>query len=311
MLLSYLLVPTRATPKYDRTLARELFSYGRFVTGFTILQFAASEVDNLVVGKILGFEALGLYTMAWMLANLPATHIARTASVILFPAYSAIQHEREKLRVAYLTVLRAVGGVAIPAAAGLIALAPDIVRVVYGERWMPGVSALRILAFMGAARAIGMLSGYLYNAMGKPNISFYLIAARLALVLAWIYPMAVRFGLEGAAIAVGLPLILEQMAGLVLLRRQVGIAVADTVRILATITARSAAMAAACLAVRAITGPATPATLLLLVGVGVVTYGALSFGEIRKLQRELLGLKRAKAAQPVAPSLAATPGETL
>ena len=40
-----------------------------------------------------------------------------------------------------------------------------------------------------------MLGGYLYNAIGKPNISFYMSAIKLAVILAIIYPLTARYGL--------------------------------------------------------------------------------------------------------------------
>ena len=55
--LSYIIVPGRPVMRFDRTIAWELFKYGRFITGLTIVLFVTSEIDNLVVGKVLGLQA--------------------------------------------------------------------------------------------------------------------------------------------------------------------------------------------------------------------------------------------------------------
>ena len=51
--------------------------YGRFITGLTIVLFLTTELDNMVVGKVLGMEQLGYYLIAYTLANLPATPTLR------------------------------------------------------------------------------------------------------------------------------------------------------------------------------------------------------------------------------------------
>ena len=299
--LSYIIVPGRPVMRFDRTIAWELFKYGRFITGLTIILFVTSEIDNLVVGKVLGLQELGLYSMAFTLANLPATHIAKIASSVIFPAYSSLQGDVSRIRRAYVIVLRLVAGTSFPAAAGIAVLAPDILRIVYGPRWVGGADALRILAVFGAARSVGMLGGYLYNAIGKPNISFYMSAIKLAVILAIIYPLTARYGLVGAALAVAVPQVVGDSIGLVILRQQTGLALASTLGVLGRVIAASAVMMAVVAGGLWLLSPLAPWSLLVLVLVGAVTYGGLRTGEIRALYGELRQVKR-PAAPPAAPA---------
>ena len=289
LILSFWLVEGRPVFRFDRQLARELFHYGRYITGFTVLAFFTSEIDNLFVGKMLGPEQLGLYTMAFILANLPATAIAKIAAQVIFPAYSLLQHDAAALRRAYLTVLRTVAGTSVPAAAGLAILAPDVIRVVYGPQWIAATNALRILAVLGAGRAIGVLGGYLFNAVGKPNVPFYMNAAKLTIILATIYPLTAFYGIEGAALSVTMPQLLEPCVGLLLVRRQLDLHAGTLFGILGRIVLASAVMVGAVALARQWL-PATDAfSLLALVLVGVVAYGVASINEIRNLIAELKG----------------------
>lgn len=301
VVLSYVLIREHPVPRFDKQLAREIFQYGRYITGLTIVLFVTTEVDNMVIGKVLGFEWLGYYTMAFTLANIPATHISKIASNVLFPAYSSIQRDSAKMRLAYLTVLRVVGGIAIPAAAGLAALAPDVVTVVYGPKWAPAVPALRILALFGAARAVGMLGGYLYNALGKPKISFYLTAGKLLVILACIYPMTARFGVTGAALAVAIPQVLGDALGLVIVQRQIALRLSQILRILGRIVLASSIMVAVVLIIRAWLPPFHAGSLILLIVVGAVTYGVVSARELASLYAEHMRGRR-RAAAPAVPA---------
>ncbi len=306
VVLTYIIVPGRPRLRFDRTIALELFRYGRFITGLTIVLFVTSEIDNMVVGKILGFQQLGLYTMAFTLANLPATHIAKIASNVIFPAYSSLQRDPERIREAYLTVLRVVAAVSMPAAAGLATLAPDLLRLVYGERWTGATGALRILALFGAARAIGMLGGYLYNAIGKPNISFYMSGIKLAVILTIIYPLTARYGLEGAAMAVAVPQVIGDAIGLLIVEGQVGLALSSILFVLGRVMACCAVMVGVLLGGVWLLAPIGPGDLAMLILAAMAVYGALNVGEMRGLYAEVQAA-RARKTPPAPDAIADIP----
>jgi O-antigen/teichoic acid export membrane protein len=287
--LSFLLIRTRPGFGYDGRIAREFAGYGRFVTASTAVIFVASEIDNVFVGKMLSFEALGFYSVAFTLANLPATSISRTAMLVIFPAYAALQAEPEKLRAGYLTVLRTVGAISLAAAAGLATLAPDVIRIVYSPRWLPAVGALQILSLLGAARAVSILSGYVYNAIGKPWLSFYLVAGRLVLIVPLLYPLIRAYGIVGAAIAMAVPQALELVAGLWVLQREIGVPVKASGGIIFRQLLNVAAMVAVLIAGRWLLDPVGPLGLLGLVIAGTITFGLVSFDQIALVRSALTG----------------------
>jgi O-antigen/teichoic acid export membrane protein len=285
-IFSFVVVPGRIVLRYDPTVARELLRYGRYITGLTIVLFFTTEIANLVIGKMLGFEMLGYYTMAFTLANIPATHISKVASTVVFPAYSSLQNDPEKIRVAYLAVLRIVAGLALPAAAGLALLAPEIVGVAYGQKWLPMIGALQILSMLGAARAIGVVGGSMFNAIGKPNVSFYVTAAKLAVILAILYPLTKRFGLEGAALAVAVPQVIGDGLGLLIVQRHIGVSARESAGLLAQACAATAVMVLVVEAARRLAGPVGVTGLIGLIVLGAVVYGTLRFKEGRRLYEE-------------------------
>jgi len=287
--LSYLLIRTRVPFGYDARFAREFAAYGRFVTASTAVMFLASEIDNAFVGKMLGFKELGFYSVAFTLANLPATSISRTAMLVIFPAYASLQGDPEKLRTGYLTVLRTVGAVSLAAAAGLAALAPDVVRIVYGERWLPAVGALQVLSVLGAARSISVLSAYVYNAIGKPSISFYLVAGRLLVIAPLLYPLIKQFGIIGAAYAMAGPQLIELLIGFWVLQREVGVPMTAVARIVLRQLLNVGLMTGALLGGRWLLAPVGPLDLLLLVVVGSAVFALASVDQVRQVMADLRG----------------------
>jgi lipopolysaccharide exporter len=278
---SYLMIPGRPKLRFDRQLARELMRYGRFVTGLTIVLFFTTELDNMVVGKVLGLESLGYYLIAYTLANLPATHLSKVLSRIMFPAYALMRDTPGRLASAYLGVVEVVSVVSLGAAAGLFVLADDIVRIGYGPKWLPAVPSLKVLALFGALRAITSINGYLFNAIGRPNLPFYLNTAKLALIVAVIVPVTRRYGIVGASIAVTAPSVLFAFISMAQLDRFAGVPWRKNLRALLRPVASSVAMAAVVSGLRSLAGPIglaglaglilSGATLVLLLNIDVVS----------------------------------------
>lgn len=232
VLLSYVFIPGKPRFCLNFVVARKLFSYGKFITGLAIVIFIALEIDNVIIGKILGLSALGYYVIAFTLANLPATHLSKVVSRVLFPAYSELQGNLPALQSAFLTVYKIIAIINIPILAGFIFLAPEIVRIIYGEKWLPAADALRILAIFGCFRSFSVLSGYLFNAIGKPNLTFYLNLIRLIFLLALIFPLTERYGLVGASLAVTAPAFLQYVLENYLVGKAIGVNYYQIIKVL-------------------------------------------------------------------------------
>ncbi len=202
LILSYVLHPFRPNFKFDLPKAKELFSFGKWLLASGMLTFLITQGDDIFVGKLLGVTALGFYTMAYRLSNLPATEITHVISQVTFPAYSKMQDNIPKLRESYLKVLQLTAFFSFPVAGLIFVLAPDFTRIFLGEKWMPIVAAMQVLALWGLLRSIYATRGPIFQGVGKPNISTKLQFAQLILLAIFIYPLTVKWGIVGASLAV-------------------------------------------------------------------------------------------------------------
>ena len=135
----------RPKMRFDRQEAEELFKYGKHILGSGILIWLITNLDNLFVGRVLDEQSLGYYGSAYYLANLPATHISRVISQVLFPAYSKIQEDVAAMRAAFFQTMHYVSLVSIPVAVGTICFAAPFIDTVYGARWAPMIVPLQLL----------------------------------------------------------------------------------------------------------------------------------------------------------------------
>lgn len=200
--MSYFLTEYWPGLKFDLAKARELFAYGKWVTGGAALLLVLNQGDDAFVGWFLGATALGYYQYAFRFGNAPATEISTVISSALLPTFSKVQEDQEQLTSAFEKSLKLITLVSFPAAVGVLVVAPAFVPVVLGQNWLPIVPALQILAVWGLIRSVNPIFGKLFEAVGRPDINTKINGARLILLAAVIFPATARYGMEGTAVAV-------------------------------------------------------------------------------------------------------------
>jgi len=199
---SYLIHPYRPHLSKDLGKAKELFGFGKWIMGSSIIIFLITQGDDIFVGKLLGVTALGFYQLAYRISNMPATEITHVISQVTFPAYSKLQDNIPKLREVYLKVLQFTAFLSFPIASLIFILAPDFTKIFLGEKWMPMVPALQIFCVLGVIRSIVATMGPIFYSTKKPKIGTQLSLMQLVIMVSLIYPLTMKWGIAGAALAV-------------------------------------------------------------------------------------------------------------
>ena len=287
-LLSYYFIGGRLRVSWNPNIARELLRYGKFITGSSVVLFIASELDSIVIGKILGVEQLGFYTLAATVATLPTANISRVASSIMLPAYSKLQADFPSLRNAFLRTLGLVMFIVVPASVALMLLAEPLILVVYGERWLPAVAPVQVLAAFGLVRALASFNGYLFEGMGRPGVAFQLGVLRLLVIVPLIIWLTGRSGLSGAAIAVLVGISVQWLAGLGYLRRILGISPLRVAAAMGRPLATTAVMATAMVLLDLVFELRNLPGLVCAVATGLAVYISLNLRMLQTLRKELI-----------------------
>jgi lipopolysaccharide exporter len=202
LFMSYIIQPYRPRIDFDKARFLGLFGFGRWVLGSSILIFLITQGDDIFLGKMLGVTALGLYQMAYLISNLPATEITHVISQVTFPAYSKIQDNLVRLRDGYLKVLHITTFISIPVAVGIFTLSSEFTQIFLGEKWMQIVPIIQILVFAGLVRSIAATAGYVFYAIGKSKFDTILQIIRLIVLALAIYPLSQKYGILGVSSAV-------------------------------------------------------------------------------------------------------------
>lgn len=204
--------PHHLRPSLSPAHARRLIGFGGGVTVSKVLNTVATQGDYLLVGRALGATALGLYNRAYQLMLIPVNLVGQAISKVLFSSLSKVQREPAKLREAYLTTTALVGVLGTIGAALLVVVAPEIVAVVLGPQWERTVTPFRALSVVLTLRIGYKLDDALAKASGAIRARIVRDAVYAGAVLAGV-AFGVRWGVTGAAIAVGAAIALNYVLG--------------------------------------------------------------------------------------------------
>ncbi|VVB85542.1 Polysaccharide biosynthesis protein [uncultured archaeon] len=208
VLTTWPLVGWRPSYQFDRKTAYELVDYGKQIVGANVIVFFISIIDVTFIGRILGVDDLGFYSIAMGIAGLLSTQVSGIMKSVMFPIYSTIQNDKKNLKKAYINTIKYVSIISIPASFGLYILASDFVKVLYSSKWLPAVAALQVLCFYGLNRSLLGTTENLYLAAGKPGVRTKLNLLQLVLMGALMYPLTMRYGIVGTSIAAMVPSLL-------------------------------------------------------------------------------------------------------
>ncbi len=202
MVTSFFIHSYRPRFELDMSKASEMFGFGKWVLGGSILVFIATQGDDIYLGRVLGATALGIYVLSFNLSNSPATEITHVISQVTFPAYSKIQDDIEKLKKALFKTLRTTLALSIPISIAIIVFIPEFTLYVLGEKWVDVIWPVRILAVSGLIRSATATWGPYYKAIGKPKYGFYKQIFRVIGIFSLIYWLTRDYGISGTCIAV-------------------------------------------------------------------------------------------------------------
>lgn len=191
----------RPSRRATRRHVRELFSFSLYVAGASAINYFSSNVDYLIVGRVLGPAALGTYTLAYEMMTFPLTRIVALFSQVLFPAFATIQDKLDEMREHYVSVSRTVALISFPILGWIAVVAPELIALVYGEKWLHAVAAARILSLAGALKCVGTLVGIIFKSRGKASVELYWNIAWLIGLTSMVL-VGVRWGTEGVAAAI-------------------------------------------------------------------------------------------------------------
>lgn len=225
--LSYLL--HRFRPRPSLQAARELFGFSGWMLANNVLSVLQIRIPHFAVGRMLGSQPLGLFTVGAEIAQIPSTDLTAPINRVIFPGFSRLADDAGQLRSTFLNVMAVTTMFALPAAVGIAAVAEPLVIAMLGANWIGAVPVIQVLALAAGVSVVTSNNGSAYLALGQPRLITVIAVVRLAALIPLALVLTGRMGLVGAAYAELGAAVFGLLASLPVLLRRLDISLTDYV----------------------------------------------------------------------------------
>ena len=202
MLVLWRGLPRGVGTRFDPSLLRGVWRFAAGITGTTVIAVLMTQLDKLILSRLLSLEALGYYLLAWLLAS-GLIQITTPVTTALFPRLSQMVElgEGGEFVRLYHRSAQAISVMVAPPAAVLMLFGSDVIRLWTGSAEIAANTAplLALLAAGTMLNCIMILPFVAQLAHGWTRLSvLYHVAAAVVLVPA-VVVLARVYGAAGAA----------------------------------------------------------------------------------------------------------------
>ena len=187
---------------FDRDIASKLLRFSLPLVGAVTMQSVLLNADFIIVGKVLGATALGYYLLAFNISSWTPSLVGAAIRSVAVPSFSRLAEDgvaTVALNVS-LTVPKLFSFTA-PIAVITAVLAPLIIEVVYGSKWIPAAAPLRFLMLLTGIRMLTSFAMDVLIAIGSSKATVWLNAGWAAVLIPALWFATKRYGIVGTAVA--------------------------------------------------------------------------------------------------------------
>ena len=287
------LAPWWAPPSFALGGMSALLAFGGRMTAVQFLWYVFNQADVLIVGKWLGKEVLGIYSVSMHVASMPNQRLSALINQLAFPTFARLQHDLAKVSEVLLMATRVLSFVAFPLFWGLSSVAPEIVKVILGPKWSAAALPLQILALVMPLRLVNTIVANAVQGKGRSDCVLRNVLFAIMLTVPLLLG-GTKWGVVGVAVSwlLSSPIVFAQN-----MWRNLPVTGVDYRSFWSAFAPNAVCafgMYCAVLGLRVLLPPAASgwATLLALVGAGAAAYAALSWYVNRRTVYEVAEFAR-------------------
>ena len=206
--VSYIMHPYRPRLDFNINNAKELFNFGKWILGSSIIVIIRNQGITMFVGKFLGIPTLGFYNRAGAFSTVLFQQLIVMIWQVGYPAYSQLQKITVRLKRACLLTLKLLTFFGFPMAGGLLILSWDFTHLFLTDKWISIVPVIQVLCLSAMIVFITTPAAIMFPAVGRPSIGTKIEAAGTIILVITIYPLSLKWGITGTAVSILLSILI-------------------------------------------------------------------------------------------------------
>lgn len=199
VILSFLVIKPRPKLEYDIKRIKEIFSFGKWLTVITAMNYLARQMDSIAVGKYLGIESLGIYQLSQKFSLQILSDAGDVFSRVTFPLFSKIKNDVNRTKKAFIKILIVCSLVFGLITVFLIIFSKDLLVFSAGMKWISADIPMKIFSIIGLVTAFMAVITSLFLAHNQQDITARIVFIRILVIGIIIVPITIHFGLIGTS----------------------------------------------------------------------------------------------------------------
>jgi O-antigen/teichoic acid export membrane protein len=209
--------------RFDWGLSKRLLRFGVIAGLSGLFAAMAMSFDNFLVGTLVGVAALGFYDRAYRIAEWPNKLVYGVVTRTALYTYARLKDDQARLQKTATMLVWLIVTVTIPLGLAVLVSAPEVIRILYGERWQPSAGILRWLIVYTLVRPLLDNANSLFIAVGRPRRATIVAAVQVVALVIAATPLTFLYKTLGTCVGVGAAFIIALMLAWWYMRRTVGI----------------------------------------------------------------------------------------
>lgn len=219
---SYIAHPMR--PRWSTSKLREMFAVSQWLLLRNIGHYADQNLHKLLVGRRTDTTTMGSYALAADVAGMPSSELLQPINRVLFPAFASAKNKPQELQRLFLLAQSLQVLVAVPAGVAVALMAPEIITLMFGDKWLSAAPFLQALALAAVVEAVATSAGYVNLTVGRFKALTAVIWAQVLVFVVFAFSMGsganaqdiaeLRVGALGVGLLLQFAFVMRSLPGL-------------------------------------------------------------------------------------------------
>lgn len=158
--------------KFNKESVGKILDFSKYQFAFNIVNYFSRNLDNLLIGKVLGPTQLAFYNRAYNLSVFPISNLTHAITPVLHPILSDYQHDSHYIYHQYIKVVKILSLLGVYISVFCFLASEEIILIMYGDQWGSAVVSFRLLSLSIWSQMITSSTGSIFQSLGRTREMF-------------------------------------------------------------------------------------------------------------------------------------------
>lgn len=185
--------------RFSMESIKKVRRFSTFQFLFSIINYFARNIDNLLTSKFMGAAMLGYYDKAYKLMLYPVNNLTHVITPVLHPILSDHQKDYNYIYEKYIKIIKLLSLIGIFITSFCLCASEEIITIVFGSQWVKAIPCFKLLSLAVWAQMLLATTGSIFQSIGKTKLLFITGCCTSALTIGFIIEGLIEKNIESVA----------------------------------------------------------------------------------------------------------------